>query len=97
VLFHTAPPRLGLWPGEQTLLARALDGQTDEEAAFGLGLSLSSVKKRWNGIYARVAAADPTLLPVWAPDGVWRGVEKRRHLLQYLRGHPEELRPAPTK
>lgn len=97
MLFHAAPPRLGLRPGEQTLLVRALDGQTDEELALGLNLSLSAVKKRWNGVYARVASADPTLLPVWAPEEVWRGAEKRRHLLQYLRDHPEELRPALTR
>jgi hypothetical protein len=41
-------------------------------------------------------AADARWLPVHErsqPCGNSRGVEKRRHLLSYVRDHPEELRP----
>jgi hypothetical protein len=54
------------------------------------------VKKRWHAIYDRVADVDSELLPPPVADGVYsssRGAERRRHLLNYLRQHPEELRP----
>ncbi len=94
-LFSYTPPCLGLRPGEQALLLEALDGKTDEELAAALGLSLWTVKKRWQAVYDRVADALPGLLP--PPGDVLaapaRGAEKRRHLLGYLRDHREELRP----
>ena len=98
-LFLYTPPRFYFKPREQALLWHALLDKTDEEAATALSLSVAAVKKRWVGIYDRVADITPTLFPdpaetAPAPRGrETRGQEKRRHLLRYLRGHPEELRP----
>jgi hypothetical protein len=54
------------------------------------------VKARWRTIYDRVGEVASDLLPVAADDGASgrRGPEKRRRLLEYLRQHPEELRPS---
>lgn len=96
-LFAFDRPRLGLRPGEQSLLEHALRGQTDEEIAHTLAASLSTVKTRWRAIYDRVVDRAPALLPepAWetGPTEQKRGAEKRRTLLHYLRHHPEELRP----
>jgi hypothetical protein len=54
------------------------------------------VKKRWHAIYERVADVDSELLPpsiAYGADASSRGAERRRHLLNYLRQHLEELRP----
>lgn len=93
MLFAHTPRRFYLRPVEQVTLRRALLGATDEEIAASFGLSLSAIKKRWTTIYERVQRSDPNLLPVSAHEGVehTRGAEKRRHLLNYLRQHPEEL------
>jgi hypothetical protein len=90
-----APPRFHFSPLEQDLLLRALGGQTDEQLAHALNLAVITVKKRWDSIYTRVATVLPGLLPSFrVGHGMGsRGAEKRRHLLNYLREHPEELRP----
>jgi hypothetical protein len=99
-LFDYHPPKLALSRGEQRLLSSALSGATDEHLAAMLGISLSAVKKHWVSIYLRVddhlsgLTADPgrSHLPAGS-----RGKEKRRRLLEYLRKHPEELRPVSRK
>ena len=93
-LFVYTPPRFYFKPREQALLWHALLDKTDEETAAALGLTVAAVKKRWAGIYDRVADIAPTLFPD-APEAgpAHRGQEKRRHLMRYLRLHPEELRP----
>ncbi len=71
-------------------------GETSDELAASLFVSPWTVKKRWHAIYERVADVDHELLlpPVAnSPDVTSRGAERRRHLLHYLRQHPEELRP----
>jgi len=95
ILFEHAPKRLCFSPAEQSLLRDALRGDTDEECAIHLDVSLSAVKKRWSGIYDRVAAADPNLLPDGSSESGdrLRSREKRRHLLNYLREHPQEIQP----
>ena len=74
----------------------ALLGRTDAELGHALHTALATAKKRWTSIYDRVASVDPELLLGTAeavpPEGK-RGPEKRRRLLDYLRRHPEELRP----
>lgn len=95
-IFVYTPPRFYFTNAEQELLYHALLGATDTELADRLRISLTAVKKRWNGIYERVSAVDTGLL---APADSTaragkRGIEKRRHLLAYLRERPEELRPA---
>ncbi len=95
-LFDYHPPMLGLNRSEQRLLACALPGATDEELAATLGTSLAAVKKMWVSIYRRVEECLPDLIPDSLPSDIpanGRGREKRRHLLAYLREHPEELRP----
>ncbi len=89
--FIYTPPSFSFKPHEQELLCLALIGYSDDELTDPLCVSLAAVRKRWTGIYERVASVDPDLLPS-AGDGT-RGAEKRRDLLAYLRDHPEELRP----
>jgi len=96
-LFLYTPPRFHFKPQEQALLWRALLDETDDEIAAALFLSVNTVKKRWTGIYERVTNIAPALLfpepPDTTPNEPRRGLEKRRHLLRYLRLYPEELRP----
>jgi hypothetical protein len=91
-LFDYRPPVIFLTPAEQRLLTCALREWTDDEIAKGLAISTSAVKKCWQSIYTRVGLRLPTLLPE-DDDGGKRGLEKKRHLLSYVRNHPEELRP----
>ena len=97
-LFDYHPPSLGFSPREQRLLQSALEGErgTDRELAGALGVSLPTIKKMWLSLYQRVADRQPEIIPdsVRPETGTSeRGKEKRRHLLAYLREHPEELRP----
>ncbi|SRR5579871_140040 len=89
------PPHFYFRPGQQAVLEDALEGATDEEIAASRRLSIWSVKKRWKTIYEKVSTVDPELLGSnhhgLSED---RGAkQKRRHLLNYLKDHPEELRP----
>lgn len=92
-IFPYRQPRFAFTHGEQMLLLRALQGDTDEEAARALHLALPTVKTRWRAIYDRVQLRAPSLLPANDLQAITRGTEKRRLLLNYLRQHPEELRP----
>jgi hypothetical protein len=95
-LFDYQPPRFGFSRSEQRLLHAALAAEsgTDEELTEALGVSRPTIKKMWLSVYRRVTDCQPETIrdsvPVGAPQ---RGKEKRRHLLTYLREHPEELRP----
>ncbi len=90
------PPRFGFSAIEQQMLRLALDGHTDVAIAGLTNLSLTTAKKHFRAIYDKVAMASPILESETAPlpsaNGA-RGVEVRRHLLNYIREHPEELRP----
>lgn len=95
-LFIYTSPRFQFSWSEQLLLHYALLGETSEDLATSLSLSAWTVKKRWHAIYERVSDVDPELLPPSIGDGphaTSRGAERRRRLLNYLRQHPEELRP----
>ena len=95
-LFDYRRPELGFSRGEQRLLLAALPGRTDEELCRELGMSLPTAKSIWRSIYNRAASRLPGLFPDQLQMDVQnaeRGKEKRRHLLAYLREHPEELRP----
>jgi|SRR5438034_6167318 len=94
--FVYTPPRFRFSWSEQRLLRHALIGETCEEEAASMSISPWTVKKRWHAIYERVADVDRELLPPSIADGLHarsRGAERRRRLLNYLRQHPEELRP----
>jgi DNA-binding CsgD family transcriptional regulator len=96
MLFHAPAARLGLTRAEQRTVLGALLGLTDREIAATGSVSTDAVKKTWRRIHERMALAIPHLedaahLP-FAADR--RSAEKRRHLIEYLRYHPEELRPA---
>ena len=90
VLFEYRPPQFGFGRGEQRLLLAALHGGTDRELSDALGISLTTVKKTWRSIYARVAARSPDLIAAnSAADGdeamPERGREKKHPLIAYLR------------
>ena len=98
-LFLQSVPALGLSRSEQRLLDAALRGLTDEELAIELQVSLSAIKKTWRSIYSRVEHAGLPILPALTEsreDGD-RGKGKRHRLLNYVREHPEELRPFSMK
>jgi DNA-binding NarL/FixJ family response regulator len=95
-LFFYNPPRFFFRSLEQELLRYALLGRSDSELSTILHISASTVQKRWHTIYERAAVTAPELFPCEASAGSGRqtrGTEKRRHLIAYLRHHPEELRP----
>jgi hypothetical protein len=95
-VFDYRLPRFGFTRRQQQLLMSAFETHIDERLAEKLGISLSAVKKMWLDIYDRVGSFDPELA-LDHTDATRletkRGKEKRRQLLSYLRGHPEELRP----
>jgi DNA-binding CsgD family transcriptional regulator len=96
LLFSTyAPPRFAFTPREQHVLSLAFDGATDRAIARAAGISESAVKKHFRTLYEKVHAAGAfePLVAGAMPAESTRGVELRRHLLTYLREHPEELRP----
>jgi hypothetical protein len=95
-LFVYTPPRFFFSAGEQRLLRSALLDAANEELARSLRIAMPTVKGRWRAIYDRVSAIDPEMLSesgVADVPGARRGKEKRRRLLEYIRQHPEELRP----
>lgn len=94
-LFQYHEPVLHLCGSEKQLLAQAMNGETDNELAAGLNLSLPTIKKRWLSVFDKVASVRPDLLPAAAlrDSQESRGPQKRHHILAYLRSHPEELRP----
>ena len=75
-----------------------LVGLTKEEALAHPGSNVADLfiytPPRFH--FSRIADVDGELLPPQVADGPYatsRGAERRRHLLNYLRQHPEELRP----
>lgn len=98
-LFLRRAPRLGLTPAQQDLLELACLGFDDEAIASELNVSLHTVFKRWRAIYARAAEALPALLRAAAGNGAAgvRGGEKRKLMVEFVRAHPEELRPWPAR
>lgn len=99
-LFHPLAPRFGFTRTAQRVLEQALLMQTDDDIAARLGVSLDAVKKTWRAIYERVDTVAPRLFETQAVAGKpqHRRAERRRHLLEYLRTHLEELRPvAPVR
>ena len=95
-LFIYTPPRFRFSRSQRVLLRHALMGKTCQQVASSLSISPWTVKKRWHAIYDRVADVDSNLLPppiAYGSHALSRGIERRRHLLNYLRQHLEELCP----
>ena len=86
-----ARPRFGFSPGEQRMLLLALEGRSDEELATALDLSAWTIKKRWQSVYTKIDAVDPSV--VASPQQDDKNRQRRRFLLAHLREHLEELRP----
>ena len=100
-LFFYVTPRIGFAPNEQRMLLAALRGGTDEELSDELAISLSAVKKAWRSVYERAKKALPgSVLNDDETPGREegdRGKQKKQRLLNYLRAHPEALRPHSRK
>jgi hypothetical protein len=95
-MYHYREPSLGFRESDQRLLLAALRDATDAQLALKLGVSVSTIKKRWISIFARFEEIKPELLgisPGEMPNEPTRGPQKRHHVLGYVRAHPEELRP----
>lgn len=92
-MFQASQPRFGLSPAQQRMVLVALEGAADRQLATELSIAYDSVRKAWESIYRRIEDVDAAVLPDSGTDGNHRGVEKRRHVLEYLRQHLEELRP----
>jgi DNA-binding CsgD family transcriptional regulator len=93
-LFHAPRPQIGFSAGEQRVLRHALLNRTDTEIASLFGMSPDGVKKAWRRIYDRVSRKLPYLTADDRTEGTaGRSTEKRRHVLEYVRTHPEEVRP----
>jgi hypothetical protein len=89
-------PRFQFSRSQRVLLQHALMGETCENLATSLSISPWTVKKCWHAIYDRVTDVDGELLPppiAYGAHASSRGTERRRHLLNYLRQHLEEIRP----
>ena len=96
MFFNPPEPRLGLTEPEKETLERALENETDDDMARSLGISIWTVKKRWQNVYSKVEQVAPALLSAVGnadETGGASGFERRRHLLAYVRQHLEEIRP----
>lgn len=95
-LFVRDAPRLGLTPAQQDVLELAVLGADDRSIALALGVSPHTLHKRWRAIHAR---ADAVLGHAPPPAGSLprRGAEKRAPLVEYVRLHPQEIRPWPPR
>ena len=82
------PPKCFLGISERRILRFAIEGLADDAIAQTLQIAPSTLKKRWAAIYAsmeKVIERSP------GSEMGQRGAEVRRHVLQYIRRHPEEL------
>lgn len=91
-LFIYNPPHCAFSAAEREVLVRAEWDMTDAEIAAALAITPDAVAKRWRSIYARVARHAPFVLRS-DQSAQTRGAEKRRHVVAFVRQHPEELRP----
>lgn len=63
----------------------AMSGKSDSETAAALTVSVDAVKNAWKRVFERIQ--------LLAPAERMDAPHRRRQLLDYLRQHPEELRP----
>lgn len=92
ILFSFDEPVLRLRKSDQQLLVAALGGAIDDDVSGVLGVTLSAVKARWRSVFARISETMPGLLQdIGKSEG--RGMQKRHKVINYVREHPQELRP----
>lgn len=91
-LFDYRKPTLFFSDAHRELIWLALQGYSDEQIGAIAGISGPGVKKRWSSLFDHVTDRRGDLLPGPSGNGV-RGPVKRAALLEYVRLHPEELRP----
>lgn len=99
-IFIYNEPKIGFSRSEQRLLEAALRGLTDNELAYELEVSLSAVKKTWRSVHSRIENSGTGILPPVPADRVEssdRGKGKKHLIINYIREHPEELRPVSMK
>ncbi len=93
-LFAYKPPVLHFSEAQKQVLELALEGLSDDEIARRCEVGRNAIQMRWRKIYARFEQHVPGLLGDSGKTAQRaRGPEKRRQVLQYLREHPQELRP----
>jgi DNA-binding CsgD family transcriptional regulator len=93
-IFAHAPPIIRFSPAQRALLELAGEGLTDEDIGAALGISINTVKRTWKLIYERVEERAPQVIGLRQAGAAHvRGAERRRHLMAYLKQHPQELRP----
>jgi hypothetical protein len=85
-LFRSVRPRYYFPASQRRVLRAALAGRSDNEIAAQLGVSRDAIKGTWKAILTRVWDYDIELAGQAA-------THRRRHVLEYVRQHPEELRP----
>jgi len=93
-LFHFTEPVLDLTDSQKEVLDLALEGYSDQAIARFLSIKPSAVQMRWRRIYEKALLVLPELAEVdeRCADGR-RGQEKRRMVVEYIREHPQEIRP----
>ncbi len=82
------PPKFSLKANERRLLQFAVDGESDLRIADLLKIAPRTLKKRWADIYQIMEPATGVRSGELSGH---RGAEARRHILRYIREHPEEL------
>jgi hypothetical protein len=92
ILFTYDEPVLRLRESDQQLLAAALGGAIDDDVSWVLGITLAAVKARWRSVFARISETMPGLVQE-AVESEGRGMQKRHRVVNYVREHPQELRP----
>jgi hypothetical protein len=97
-LFHPLPPNSVCRRPSKACCFGALLNESDQQIADESGITLDAVKKTWRRLYERMTLTAPHVLGTEAHGQVapGRSTEKRRHLLEYIRMHPEELRAFKT-
>jgi DNA-binding CsgD family transcriptional regulator len=92
LLFRTELPRIYFTASERRVMRAALSGASDRDIAKQLGVSRDAIKGAWKNVFRRV---DEGARKLSALDASREGgtTQRRRQLLEYIRQHPEELRP----
>lgn len=88
VFLRFTAPQFAFMATERRLLRFALEGEADAAIADILAIAPATLKKRWARIYE---AMEPVIGTRVHGDDGRRGTEVRRHVLRYVRQHPEEL------